>query len=205
MKKLNNLMAGGVIAAVLSFGAAGIVLATEGTVPAYAGDTAASDIPLTPGLVLPAMNPERGKALFVSKGCVVCHSVNGVGGTDAAALDASTMKPLMSPFDFFAKMWNHSQPMVAMQDSELGGQITFTGQEIADIVAFVHDADVQKSFSEKDIPPKIKAHLDEDGGSGDAGGMMNGQGAMGGRSFMRGGMMGNGGGSSTMDRDGDNN
>lgn len=188
MKRMNMLVAGGALAAVLSFGAGGIALLSDGSTRAQA----ASSIPLTPGLALPAMNPEHGKELFVSKGCVVCHSVNGVGGTDAAPLDASTMKPLMSPFDFFAKMWNHSQPMVAMQQNELGRQVTFTGQEIADIVAFVHDADLQRTFTKKDIPADVRKHLDEDDSGRGPGGMMNGQGMMGGRSFMGGGMMGGG-------------
>ena len=30
-------------------------------------------------LVFPIMNPERGKQLFVNKGCVACHVVNGIG------------------------------------------------------------------------------------------------------------------------------
>ncbi|MFP6730258.1 MAG: hypothetical protein VCD50_08845 [Alphaproteobacteria bacterium] len=29
--------------------------------------------------------------------------------------------------------------MIAMQEDELGEQIDFTGQELADIIAFVHD------------------------------------------------------------------
>ena len=32
------------------------------------------------GLLMPMMNPARGRELFASKGCVVCHSFNGVGG-----------------------------------------------------------------------------------------------------------------------------
>jgi len=60
---------------------------------------------ISPGLVMPAMDANRGKHLFASKGCVVCHSINGVGGTDAPKLGASTMKPVMNPFEFFAKMW----------------------------------------------------------------------------------------------------
>jgi mono/diheme cytochrome c family protein len=116
---------------------------------------------ISPGLALPALHPVEGKRLFASKGCVVCHAINGVGGTDAPKLDASTMDPVMSPFDFFAKMWNHSEGMIAMQKSELGAQINFTGQEIADIIAFVHDAEVQKTFTEDDIPADVKAHMEE--------------------------------------------
>lgn len=112
---------------------------------------------------MPIMNPERGKALFASKGCVVCHAVNGIGGTDAPPIDASAMSPGMNPFELVARMWNHSEGMIAMQQSEMGAQITFeNGQQIADIVAFLHDAAEQKTFSDKDIPENIKALLNKD-------------------------------------------
>jgi cytochrome c len=132
---------------------------------------------LAPGLIVPTMNPERGMHLFASKGCVVCHSINGVGGTDAPKLDATTMAPMMNPFEFFAKMWRGATPMIAMQQHELGHQIEFTGQDLADIVAFVHNRQVQKTFTAADIPPDIKKHMegdDNDRGGGMGGGMMGG-------------------------------
>jgi cytochrome c len=124
---------------------------------------------MSPGLVMPKMDPANGRNLFAAKGCVVCHSVNGVGGTDAAALDASTMTPMMNPFDFTAQMWRGAAAMIEMQREELGEQIEFTGQELADIIAFVHDADEQKNFSEDDIPANIKKLMQsgEDSAHGD--------------------------------------
>ncbi len=141
----------------------------------------AANIPeqIAPGLIMPAMNPVRGKMLFASKGCVVCHSINGVGGEDAPKLDASTMAPQMNPFDFFAKMWRGAAPMIMMQMHEIGHQIEFTGQDLADIVAFVHNAQVQKSFTEDDVPPEIKQLMEGDEGEGTGQGMMGG-GMMGG-------------------------
>jgi cytochrome c len=107
-------------------------------------------------LRMPQMNPARGRGLFASKGCVVCHSINGVGGEDAPALDASTMPGPMNPFDFTAKMWRGAEAMIYMQQEELGAQIEFTGDELADIIAFVHHPEEQTKFSEDDIPPRIK-------------------------------------------------
>ena len=145
------------LAALLGIGGIGLSGAADSALAAESG------IPISPGLVLPPMDPVNGKKLFASKGCVVCHAVNGVGGTDAPEIDAATMAPKISPFDFVAKMWNHSQGMVAMQQDELGGQITFeNGKQIADIIAFLHDAKVQKTFSEDDIPANIKAHPESD-------------------------------------------
>ena len=114
-----------------------------------------------PGLMMPSMDPVNGRKLFASKGCVVCHSVNGTGGTDAASLDAATMTGMTNPFDFVANMWLGAQPMIELQMKELGGQIEFTGQELADIIAFLHDEDEQKKFSEAEFPPNIKAALDK--------------------------------------------
>jgi cytochrome c len=107
-------------------------------------------------LLLPMMNPERGRKLFASKGCVVCHSIHGVGGTDAPSLDWSTMKGPMNPFDFAAKMWRGAPAMIAMQQHELGHQTQFTGQELADIIAFAHSPEEQRKFSKNDIPPNIR-------------------------------------------------
>lgn len=109
-----------------------------------------------PGLMMPSMNPARGRKLFASKGCVVCHSVNGVGGKDAPPLDAATMPRPMNPFEFSAKMWRGAEAMIYLQREELGEQIEFTGDDLADIVAFVHNNQEQKKFSKKDIPPRIE-------------------------------------------------
>lgn len=138
-------------------------------VPTISANAASAKAQLAPGLTVPTMDPVRGKHLFASKGCVVCHSINGVGGTDAPHLDASTMAPMMNPFEFFARMWRGAAPMIAMQQNEIGHQIEFTGQDLADIVAFVHNKKVQKAFTAADIPPDIKKHLesDEDKGKGE--------------------------------------
>lgn len=109
-----------------------------------------------PQLVMPIMNPARGKKLFVDKGCVACHAVNGVGGHDAPAMDAHEKKGLMNPFDFAAKMWNHAPGMIAAQEGAFGEQIYFTGRELADITAFVHDDREQHSFTEKDLTAKAR-------------------------------------------------
>ena len=112
---------------------------------------------LSPGIVMPGMDAANGRKLFASKGCVVCHAVNGIGGTDAVPLDATTMSEMTNPFEFVANMWRGAQPMIEMQAEELGGQVEFTGQELADIIAFLHHPAEQKIFSQSDIPPEIQA------------------------------------------------
>ncbi|HEX9741316.1 MAG TPA: cytochrome c [Nitrospiraceae bacterium] len=130
------------------------------------------EVPMMPGmqrLMIPQMDPARGRKLFASKGCVACHAINGVGGHDATPLDAHTMKPAMNPFDFSAKMWRMAPAMIASQEEALGEQILFTGDEIADIIAFVHHDEEQHKFSEADIPPRIRkwmGHSHGEPGSG---------------------------------------
>ncbi len=120
-------------------------------------------------LVMPLMSPQRGKTLFVSKGCVACHAINGVGGHDAPAMDAHEMKEkLMNPFDFAAKMWNHAPAMIAAQEGAFGEQIFFTGEELADIIAFIHDDDAQHTFSEKDMTAKAHKMMDHEHGGAPA-------------------------------------
>jgi len=60
-------------------------------------EAAEAGIELIPGLVLPPMDPIHGKQLFASKGCVVCHSINDVGGTDAPDIGAASMTETMNP------------------------------------------------------------------------------------------------------------
>ena len=107
-------------------------------------------------LVMPMMNSERGMRLFAGMGCVACHAVNGVGGHDARNLDAHTMEPVMNPFDFAAKMWAVAPLMIEAQWEAAGHQFLFTGEELADIIAFAHDDEQQRKFTEADIPPEIK-------------------------------------------------
>lgn len=111
---------------------------------------------MTSGLVLPKMDSAEGRTLFASKGCVVCHSINGVGGEDAPMLDAEFMDLPMNPFDFAARMWRGAEAMVTLQRDELGEVIELNGDELAAIIAFVHDADEQTRFSEADIPEEIE-------------------------------------------------
>ena len=106
-------------------------------------------------LAMPMMNAERGMYLFASKGCVACHAVNGIGGHDAKNLDAHTMEKVMNPFDFVAKMWRMAPAMIYAQQEVYGDQILFTGEEIADIIAFVHDDERQHEFNATMIPKKI--------------------------------------------------
>jgi mono/diheme cytochrome c family protein len=118
-------------------------------------------------LSMPEMDPVRGMGLFVSKGCVACHSVNGVGGHDAPELDAHTMTMMMNPFEFAAKLWNSAVTMATLQEEAFGEQIRLTGDELADIVAFVHNDEAQHTFSERNLTPRARKMMNHSHGGGD--------------------------------------
>ena len=64
---------------------------------------------------------------------------------------------------------NGAEAMIVVQQEELGQQIHFNGQKLADIITFVHHAEEQKKFLDADIAPKIKAlmkHTGEEEGDG---------------------------------------
>jgi len=109
-----------------------------------------------PGIVVPQVDPARGQELFVGKGCVICHSVNGIGGKAAPALDASEDEPYADPFDFMARMWRGAEQMILLQKMDFGYQLEFDGNELADLAAFAQSRTLQQGFSEDDIPDVLK-------------------------------------------------
>lgn len=111
-------------------------------------------------LTMPQMSSTRGRKLFASKGCVACHAINGVGGKAGPNLDAQEMATIMHPYEFAAKMWRGAPAMIAMQMEAFGEQLSFSGDELADIIAFAHDHEAQHAFSVADIPANVLALMD---------------------------------------------
>ncbi len=106
------------------------------------------------GLLMPMMNPARGRKVFAAKGCVACHQLNGVGGDHGPSINMTKMGP-MNPFEFAAKMWRGAGAMIALQEDELGEQIELSGQDLADIIAFVHSPTEIANFKMSDVPHPI--------------------------------------------------
>ena len=113
------------------------------------------------GLALPPMDSKRGCTLFVDKGCVVCHVVNGVGGEVGPSLDAADLPPTMNAFEFSARMWRGAPAMVQMQEDLMGGAISLTGEELADLVAFAHDEAEQKELTAAQIPERYRKLIEQ--------------------------------------------
>ncbi len=150
---------------ILLTGAAAALIAVVGIAsPAFAADRSTSNDGPKVRLVMPIMNPEWGKKLFVDKGCIACHAINGVGGHDAPPMDDHVKREYMNPFEFAARMWNHAPGMIAAQEGAFGEQIFFTGEELANITAFVHDDEAQHSFSESDLTAKSRKMMQHEHG-----------------------------------------
>ena len=118
--------------------------------------------PIGRSFSMPLPDAERGRELFVQKACVVCHSVNGVGGTIGPPLDASEPAGVFDPLDFAARMWRGASAMVALQESEFGYQIELTAGDIADLAAFAENHLVQEGFDEDAIPEVMRGWTIDD-------------------------------------------
>ena len=113
------------------------------------------------GIAVPSMNSELGRKLFVNKGCIACHSVNGVGGEMGPSLDAADMPKPMNAFEFSARMWRGAPAMAELQQELLGDVISLNGQELADIIAFAHDAEEQSRLTRDGIPAQFREMIGE--------------------------------------------
>jgi mono/diheme cytochrome c family protein len=84
----------------------------------------------------PSQDPLAGSRVFGAKGCVKCHSINGVGGKVGPDL-ARSLKP-RSFYDVATAMWNHL-PRMADRMKQLGiTRPQLTAQEAGDLVGFLY-------------------------------------------------------------------
>src|SRR6266508_911749 len=84
----------------------------------------------------PSQDPLAGSRVFGAKGCVKCHSINGVGGKVGPDL-ARALKP-RSFYDVATAMWNHL-PRMADRMKQLGiARPQLTSQEAGDLVGFLY-------------------------------------------------------------------
>ncbi len=119
-----------------------------------AGNNRAGSVMVDAGLS--TGDPKAGQDLFVSKGCVICHSVNAVGGRAALPLDAPPDGRKVDPMEFAAAMWAGASAMLSLQLTELGYQIGVTGKELRDLAAFASNLETQSGFSIDDVPRDIR-------------------------------------------------
>lgn len=107
-------------------------------------------------VIVPQIDAQRGRRLFVTKGCFICHSVKGVGGKAAPNLDATSKSRAIDVLGFVARMWKGAPLMYELQSMELGYRIELERDEIADLAGFVGDARAQEGFSKEEIPEVVQ-------------------------------------------------
>ena len=91
-------------------------------------------------------SPRRGRELFGSKQCAVCHAIAGRGGRGGPDLGRRSPELTGSILEIAGLLWNHSQGMSAELSRRGLARVKFSGQEMADILAylyFVNYANVQ--------------------------------------------------------------
>ncbi len=101
----------------------------------------------------PTQDPLAGSQVFGSKGCVTCHSVNGLGGAFGPDLGLSIGR--QSLYDLVATMWNHL-PRMGQRMQELGiERPQLNAQEAGDLVAFLFTLD----YFDPPGDPTVGEHL----------------------------------------------
>jgi mono/diheme cytochrome c family protein len=82
-----------------------------------------------------AGNPSHGVTLAASKGCLGCHGLYGERGKPAS--DLTKAKEIDTPAGVLASLWNHSFIADSPAARERTSWPTFTGSEMADLVAYL--------------------------------------------------------------------
>lgn len=91
----------------------------------------AAQVEIVPG------SSDRGEMLFETKGCIICHAIDGRGGTDAPDLGRRAAA-LYNPDGLASAIWNHAPTMWETM-RERGVTIpTFTSEEAADLFSFFY-------------------------------------------------------------------
>lgn len=80
-------------------------------------------------------DPERGRALFQSLNCIVCHSVNGTGGTAAPDLGRDRARGF-STYEMATLMWNHAPSMWGAMAKQGVPRPVVDEQQSADLFVF---------------------------------------------------------------------
>jgi mono/diheme cytochrome c family protein len=96
-----------------------------------ARDTSGDSEQVVPG------TPARGETLFRDKQCAACHAINGDGAKVGPKLGRAHHVSLTQ---FAGVMWNHGPAMWARMKEQGIEAPQITGQEIADIVAYLYTA-----------------------------------------------------------------
>jgi len=90
------------------------------------------------GSLDPPGDAATGARLFSQKGCEICHSLGGKGGSVGPRLDKYSR--YTSPLFLTAALWDHGKPMAAAMERLKVSRPTFQGTDIADLLAYIRSA-----------------------------------------------------------------
>ena len=83
-------------------------------------------------------SPRRGRELFMAKRCDACHAIAGSGGHGGPDLGTKGRDLVGSVSAIAGVMWNHGQGMTAEFARRGIPHAKFSGQEMADVIAFLY-------------------------------------------------------------------
>jgi cytochrome c2 len=83
-------------------------------------------------------SPLRGKELFSEKQCLSCHAVGGKGGRGGPDLGVRHGDLVASVPTIAGVMWNHSLAMTAEFERQGIPRVSFSGQEMVDVIAYLY-------------------------------------------------------------------
>ena len=87
----------------------------------------------------PTQNALAGSRVFGSKGCVRCHAIGGLGGTEGPDLARTPRSRTF--YDLGAAMWNHLPRMVQRMEQLAVEQPRLNEREAGDLIAFLYSQD----------------------------------------------------------------
>lgn len=87
-------------------------------------------------VLLQPPDPNKGRRLFASKGCVTCHGMDGRGTAYGPDLRAATQQLRVS--GIAGELLNHSARMASAMQSRSVTLPRFQGTEMADVIAFLY-------------------------------------------------------------------
>lgn len=81
-------------------------------------------------------NPQKGEALFKTKGCATCHAAT-LGGAGVAP-DLREAQLDLSVTEIAGMMWNHGSKMLDLMAARKMVWPSFTSREMADLIAYIY-------------------------------------------------------------------
>ncbi|HLG18025.1 MAG TPA: c-type cytochrome [Blastocatellia bacterium] len=81
-------------------------------------------------------NPMKGRNIFISKGCIKCHSIWGMGGKLGPDLTRIGMG--RSFLQIAGSLWSHSPKMIELMKQRGVARPTFTPEEMGDFISYLY-------------------------------------------------------------------